>query len=203
MTQFVSFQISQLSCVVDLRRWVARVFSRWKFTSTDVRYRNVLKFTAANVAYYLIYTHEILSFPQFRLKFFDEASFEQRSLMRRKGRGFNGQRINAVVNARGDLLVLPRILLIALFLSGFVTYTVSLLTSLTEDRGWAITAPRLGSNDAFAILGDIAALIIGGHLEAGDLLVSVRHTTSNFHAFLAVRSWTMRQSITLKRHCLC
>jgi len=53
------------------------------------------------------------------------------------------------------------------------TFSVSLLTSLTAPNGWAITAPRPGSNDAFSILGDIAALIVGGHIQDGDGLVHI------------------------------
>jgi hypothetical protein len=82
---------------------VARVFKGWGFTSTNIRHRNVLKFTVENIANYVGYTSEITSFNPLRIAYLDEASYESRSLMRKRGKGPSGQRINAIVDRKGSI----------------------------------------------------------------------------------------------------
>ena len=57
-------------------------------------------------------------------------------------------------------------------LDPYVSYSVTLLTSLTEPNGIVVSEPIVGSNDRWSTFETIMNFIINGHLVSGDVLVS-------------------------------
>jgi hypothetical protein len=77
------------------------VFDRWHFSRKEAQYKNILKFTWANILYYCVYISAILTFDITRLKYFDEAIFESRSLKRKYGFSQRGHRVVGLQSGRG------------------------------------------------------------------------------------------------------
>jgi hypothetical protein len=85
------------------------VFVQWRFSTKDVKYKNIRKYTRANIRYYCEYISSIIHINMVRLKFLDEASFESRSLKRKRGVGRLGQQLNGIIQPAG-LFVLRSLL---------------------------------------------------------------------------------------------
>jgi hypothetical protein len=86
----------------SILRWIERVFKRWKFSSKNVKYKNVRKFTNANIRYYLEYTTAIVNLPVLNLKYLDEARFESRSLKRKRGVSAQNRQLHGLINRAGN-----------------------------------------------------------------------------------------------------
>lgn len=88
---------------VFLFRFVARVFKCWNFSTKDARYTNLLKYTLGNIAYYAVYTAEILDLPLLDLLFLDEASFDAQELKVKRGVSERGREARGLLLPNGRL----------------------------------------------------------------------------------------------------
>jgi len=135
--------------------WVQRCFARWGFSLRKPNYKNINKFKATNIIYYCSFTMEVVTLPWLSLKYLDESSFDTRKLQRPRGRAPTGRPLHV---ARG---------------SGphGSSYTITVLTSLTNPSGFVCSDPRHETNTAADFLNFIITLVLEGHLVAGDVLV--------------------------------
>jgi hypothetical protein len=83
-------------------RWIERTFKRWRWSYKSVKYKNPLKYTAANLRYYLQYVSNIVNYPWASLKFLDEARFDAKALQRKKGVSERGQPVLGLLRQSGE-----------------------------------------------------------------------------------------------------
>jgi hypothetical protein len=88
-------------------RFVDRVFHSWKYSTKVAKYKNVLKYTNANIRYYVEYTSAIVNLPHLRLKYLDESRFESRSLKRKRGVSAAGRQLHGLIDRAGALTDVP------------------------------------------------------------------------------------------------
>lgn len=195
MVQIPAFLVLQLHTQVAYCRWVERVFKRWGWTSKNVRYKSPLKYSRANLRQYLYFTAGIVIYPWVRLKYLDESRCDAKALQRKKGVSPAGQPVLAVHQRAGERSCVPHCVIFILHcshsccclpalgnafatltflcvLDPYVSYSVTLLTSLTEPNGIVVSEPIAGSNDRWSSFETIMNFIIHGHLVPGDVLVS-------------------------------
>lgn len=82
------------------------MFKRWRWTYKNAKYRSPLKYTLANRRYYVHYVTGIVRYPLDRIKFLDEARFDAKSLLRKKGVSRAGQPVIRVHGRNGAFLAL-------------------------------------------------------------------------------------------------
>ena len=78
------------------------MFKTWRWSYKNVKYKSPLKYTAANLRYYVQYVTGIVRYPMDRLKFLDESRFDAKSLQRKKGVSPVGQPVLRVHRQDGE-----------------------------------------------------------------------------------------------------
>jgi hypothetical protein len=96
--------------LIPSARFVGRVLQRWKWSTKQARYKQILKYTWANIRYYLVYVSAIIMFDIMRLKFIDEAMFESRSLKRKSGLAQRGRDLIGLQHGRGNCCDAPNLI---------------------------------------------------------------------------------------------
>eukprot|EP00457_Paulinella_chromatophora_P010680 gb/GEZN01010792.1/.p1 GENE.gb/GEZN01010792.1/~~gb/GEZN01010792.1/.p1 ORF type:complete len:130 (-),score=3.79 gb/GEZN01010792.1/:523-912(-) len=111
---------------------VARLLARWGLTRKIAKVTSPNKYTAANIWYMFRYANWVSLQNPLRLKFLDEAAFENWDLIHRKVRCPKGTNVRLCRNLSED---------------SNKTYNVTYLTSLTHPRGGMLLSVREGTND--------------------------------------------------------
>lgn len=80
------------------------MLSSWRFVRKRAKHKSILKYTRGNIAYYCHFIHFMrhhFGNNMVAVKFWDEASFEARSLHASHGYAAAGEEIIAPANTRG------------------------------------------------------------------------------------------------------
>jgi transposase len=136
------------------RWWIDRLFARWGFTWKKPMYKQLLKYTAANIIHTVHYVVSIRDVPLHRLKYLDEASFASRSLRRARALSEKGRPVHITSNN-----------------SISETYTVTILTKLDAVEPVVVSNFRTDTNTAEDFLNCVRQLVVEFHLWHGDVLV--------------------------------
>jgi len=163
------FQVG-ISVSID---WVKRALVRCGLTWKRAQYKQINKFTAANINYTLHYLLTATALPHRILKFLDESHFNSRDLRRERG-----------VSERGRPLILVSNQSIS------ESYSVTAVTSLSDPLHPVVVPDvRTGSNSAIDFLHAVFDLIhTTGTLSAGDVLIldnASVHTSIEIRAALS------------------
>lgn len=150
--------------------WIGRVLKSWRWSRKGTEQKAIMKYTAENIAYYGEYIHSIVDVPLVNLKYLDEAHFDWRTLRPRKGYSARGRRVHTVRNTT----------------SGPRSYSVTMMTSLTCERGFAVSDPRVDVNTSWDFLEFVLQQIIDGRLVHGDVLVCDNASIHNAGATLGI-----------------
>ena len=124
------------------------------FTNKTGKYISYRKFTLENIIYYGVWVSNIVHYPVLRVKYLDEASFDDGNLRRHRGWAPAG-----VPLARAAAPPANR------------SYTAFAITSLTHERGFRVSVPSTGTNNSLNFIRFIMECLQTNTLVSGDLLV--------------------------------
>jgi len=135
-------------------KYVQRLLHAMDFTVKRIGYTKILKYTWANLRYFIEYVADIRTVPLASIKFLDEARFESRDLMPVYGRGVRGKRIK-LRDAAASITE---------------SYTVTLCIS-TVGTPLTVCNVHAGTNSAVDFVATLTHLRSINFLTPGDVLV--------------------------------
>jgi len=135
------------------REWVRLIFKKFGYSWKLPRYKQIQKFTAENMEYYLAFLFWITKQDVSKFKYMDEVHFGAFDLSRNRVLGRRGEPVCLLRSERID-----------------VRYSASCLVSLTTPDPLYV-ALRQESNNAMDFLKFIVDVVDEGFLEAGDTLI--------------------------------
>lgn len=136
-------------------RFVWRLLHDSGFSKKLGAYVKINKFQTDNVLYWAVWVSNAIFLPVTRLKYLDEASFDDSELKREKGWTQAGEPLATVTlpPVRGS-------------------YTAFAVSSLTAPRGFRVSHPHAGRNNSANFIRFVLDLFISATVMEGDYLVA-------------------------------
>jgi transposase len=140
------------------RRWINRVWERWGWTSKHVCYRNINKYSNVNVEYYVLYRAHILTVPLEDLIFYDETSFAERDLHRKRARSRKGRPAFAHKSRYGPA-------------AENQTFNCGVMMSLRLEKGYAILNEETEAQTSLNFIEAMIYAVEQGIVRRGSVVV--------------------------------
>jgi transposase len=157
------------------RRHVNRIWERWGYTSKKATFRNINKYTEENSEYYVMYRALILTFHWQDILFYDETSFNEREMFRRRARSLRGERAYAVKETFG-------------LAADNSTFNMGVMTDLSSRRGFHILNVEAHAQDSFNFVDAMICAVERRIVRNGSVVVfdnSRIHSAEHMFDFVA------------------